>query len=534
MWYNIVIKSIVEVSILLLINGDIKSFNDKNYNWVKLENRRIKDLGHGETYEKYLVAQEEVIDLKGKSVFPGFFDSHVHLDETVINDMNIDFGKATDFDYIEKQLNEAKQKRPDKKLIMGFSLHYHTLKERRLPTRRELDKMCPEYPVWIASKDWHQSILNSKALELIKIPFNLNGLNIDENSIITGLLEHEANSYAKNRIMSLYTFEEKCEMIKKYVTEKVIPKGVTTIVAIESSLINHRDDYEKFLKFIKKLPIDIELYYNITDVDEVKARGMNRIGGDIGVDGSFTSRNAALFENYADTNSNGDLYFSQDELNNLVLECYRNSIQIGLHAVGDRAFEQVILAHEYAQGLCKTKNLRHRVEHAELLSDSQIKRTKALGLILSMQPSFETILGNQDGMFYSSYNELYEEALGERHLRTNMFRQIIDEGIMICGGSDSYLTPIDPLLGIHSAVNHPKKDYAITIDEAVRIFTINSAYAVNQEKDKGSIAIGKRADLVVLDKNMEQVQNSKIKDIAIDIVIKNGKAIYVRDGVELK
>lgn len=518
---------------MLLINGDIVSFNDKNFNWIRLENRRIKDAGYDKAYEKYIDEVENIIDLKGRTVVPGFFDSHVHLDETVINDMNIDFGKATDFDYIEKQLNEAKQKRPDKKIIMGFSLHYHTLQERRLPTRRELDKMCPEYPVWISSKDWHQSILNSKALELIKIPFNLNGLNIDDDGVITGLLEHEANAYAKNKIMSLYTFEEKCEMIKKYISEKVISKGVTTLVAIESSLINQREDYDKFLKFIKKLPVTIELYYSITDVDEIKARGMNRIGGDIGVDGSFTSRNAALFENYADVKSKGELYFSQEELNNLVLECYTNSLQIGLHAVGDRAFEQVLLAHEYAQGICKNYKLRHRVEHAELLSMEQIKRAKELGLILSMQPAFETILGNQDGQFYENHNELYEEALGMRHLETNMFRQIIDEGIIICGGSDSYLTPIDPILGIHSAVNHPKKSYAVSLNEALKIFTINSAYAVNQEKDRGSIAIGKRADLVILDKNITEITSKSIKDILVDITIKNGKVTYVRDGVEL-
>lgn len=519
---------------MILINGNIKNFSGKNYNWVKIENRRIKDLGYDAEYNKYDLKKETIIDLKGKYVLPGFFDSHVHLDETVINDTNIDFGKATDFKYIESQLNEAKQKKPDKKIIMGFSLHYHTLKERRLPTRRELDKMCPEYPVWIASKDWHQSILNSKALELIKIPFNLNGLNIDKEGIITGLLEHEANAYAKSRIMSLYTFDEKCELIKKYISEKVIKKGVTTLVAIESILINNRDDYEKFLKFIKKLPIDIELYYNVTDVDEIKSRGMNRIGGDIGVDGSFTSRNAALFDNYQDIDSNGELYFSQEELNNLVLECYKNSIQIGLHAVGDRAFEQVLLAHEYAQSICKVKNIRHRVEHAELLSYQQIKRTKNLGLILSMQPSFETILGNQEGLLYEGYNELYEEALGERHLSTNMFRQIIDEGIVVCGGSDSYLTPIDPMLGIHSAVNHPKKNHAIDKDEAVKLFTINSAYAVNQEKDRGSIALGKRADLIVLSENIEVSPSEKIKDILIDVTIKNGKIIYVRDGVELR
>lgn len=519
---------------MILINGNIKNFSGQDYQWVKLDNKKIHDMGYNQGYEKYLKDEVQIIDLNGRSVLPGFFDSHVHLDETVINDTNIDFGKAVNFKYIENKLKEAKRSRPDKKIIMGLSLHYHTLKEKRLPTRRELDKMCPEYPVWIASKDLQRSILNSKALELIKVPFNLNGIQIDENGVITGLLEHEANAYAKNKIMNLYTFEEKCDMIKKYISEKVVPKGVTTLVAIESNLINNRDDYEKFLKFIKRLPISIELYYSITDIDEIKERKMNRLGGDIGVDGSFSSRNAALFENYADVQSNGDLYFSQEELNNLVLDCYKNSLQIGLHAVGDRAYEQVLVAHEHAQAICGKSNLRHRVEHAELLSDTQIRRTKNLGLVLSMQPSFETILGNQEKEMYAKYNELYKEALGDRHMRTNMFREILDEGIVICAGSDSYLTPVDPLLGIYSAVNHPKEAHRVSLDEAIRMFTVDAAYAVNAEKEKGCVSEGKRADLVILSKNIENLDFKNIKDVSVDMTIKDGKIIYTRNGEDLK
>jgi len=518
---------------MILINGNIENFSGENYQWIKLDNKKIYDVGYNKEYEKYLGKDVKIVDLKGRSVLPGLFDSHVHLDETVINYTNIDFGKATNFEYIEAKLKEAKKKRPDKKIIMGLSLHYHTLKEKRLPTRRELDKMCPEYPVWIASKDMQRSILNSKALELIKVPFNLNGIQIDENEVITGLLEHEANAYAKNKIMNLYTFEEKCDMIKTYIAESVVNKGVTTLVAIESSLINNTEDYEKFLKFIKKLPVAVELYYSITDIDEVKERKMTRLGGDIGVDGSFTSRNAALFENYEDVQSKGDLYFSQEELNKLVLDCYQNSLQIGLHAVGDRAYEQVLVAHEYAQEICGKSNLRHRVEHAELLSDNQIKRTKALGLVLSMQPAFETILGNPEKQLYSKYNELYEEALGERHLRTNMFKEILDEGIVICAGSDSYLTPIDPILGIYSAANHPKEEHRVSLEQAIRMFTIDAAYGVNAEGEKGSITPGKKADLVILDRNMADMNIEDIKNLLVDFTIKDGKITYTRSGEDL-
>ena len=89
--------------------------------------------------------------------------------------------------------------------------------------------MCPNYPVWIASRDLQRSVVNSRALELIKVPFSLNGIQEDENGVITGILEHEANAYAKNKIMNLYTFEEKCSMIRDYINEKILSMGVTTV-----------------------------------------------------------------------------------------------------------------------------------------------------------------------------------------------------------------------------------------------------------------------------------------------------------------
>ena len=518
---------------MILINGNIINFSGENYSWIRTDGKKIAELGYGSGYERYAGSDEEIIDLRGRSLLPGFYDSHVHLDETVINENNIDFSEAVNFGYIEKKLRAMCDDRPDKKIIMGLSLHYHTLEERRLPTRRELDRMCPNYPVWIASRDLQRSVVNSRALELIKVPFSLNGIQEDEDGVITGILEHEANAYAKNKIMNLYTFEEKCSMIRDYINQKILPMGVTTVVAIETSLIREREDYQKFLKFIKKLPVNIELYYSITDTDEIKARKMKRMGGDIGVDGSFTSRNAALFENYEDVDGNGDLYFSQEELNRLVLECYEASLQIGLHAVGDRAFEQVLSAHEYAQAICPGTDLRHRVEHAELLSFDQIKRAKKLNLVLSMQPVFETLLGNTQKGLYEGCNELYVESLGERHLRTNMFRQILDEGIVICAGSDSALTPVNPLLGIYSAVNHPKKDHAVTLIEAIKMFTSSAAYATFSESERGSIARGKKADLTVLDKDIQKVKPESIKDISVDITIRDGKIVYSRKREEL-
>ncbi|MDF2677546.1 MAG: exoenzyme regulatory protein aepA, partial [Bacillota bacterium] len=255
-----------------------------------------------------------------------------------------------------------------------------------------------------------------------------------------------------------------------------------------------------------------------TDIAKIKSNGINRIGGDIYIDGSFTSMSAAISFNYKDTNKNGNLYFSQDEINEFVLECYKNNLDTAFHAVGDRAVEQVLNAHIYAQSILPNKKQRHRIEHVELTSPEQKKKARELGIIFSMQPAFEYYYGGSNGMYANRLNSNYK--------KTNEFRKIFDEGIIVCGGSDSDLTPIDPILGIHAAVNHPVIENSISVEEAIKMFTINAAYAVREENKKGSIEIGKIADLVILDKDIYKINTKSVITTQVIGTIKNGKFLY--------
>lgn len=497
----------------LFINGVIKNFSGENYNYIGIENGKICLLGRGEP--KNIVA-DEIYDLKGKYVLPGFFDSHVHLVVTAINEANIDLSTAKNFKDIERKIKSARNRKST--IITGLSMHYYAFEEKSLPTRKELDKMCSDRPVWLASKDWHVSVVNSKALEELKIPLSLEGIEFDENGVITGRLREEANAFAKKRVFDTYSFDSKCSLINYLVRDNIIKKGVTSLVAIDDSIIREADVFKKYQTFFKTLPIDIELYCNTTDVTLAVENGLNRIGGDILLDGSFTSRNAALMENFTDVATRGNLYFSQEEINLYIADCYKHNLQTGLHAVGDRAIEQALLAHEYASAIYPDKKLRHRIEHAELMSNAQMERAKKLELIFSMQPAFETAWGNENGM--------YIDALGKRASHTNEFRKILDMGIVICGGSDSILSPINPIWGIYSAVSHPHKEHRATVEEAIKMFTINAAYGVHKELEKGEIKEGLQADLVILDKNLELIEREAIKNVKILATIKDGQIIY--------
>lgn len=199
---------------------------------------------------------------------------------------------------------------------------------------------------------------------------------------------------------------------------------------------------------------------------------------------------------------------------------YKNHDIILLNiAIGDRAIEQVLDAYENALEIYGREDHRHRIEHFELATKEQIKRAAAMNLVISAQPTFEYFWGNEGGM--------YERRLGkEMASRTNNFRYILDSGIVLCGGSDSDINEINPLLAIHAAVNHPKKHHSIEPVEALGMFTVNSAFANFEEDIKGSLEKGKYGDFVVLDKDILTVDKDCIKDIVVESTYKEGNMVF--------
>jgi len=237
------------------------------------------------------------------------------------------------------------------------------------------------------------------------------------------------------------------------------------------------------------------------------------------VDGSIGSRTAAISVPYADdpndANNRGELYLSRDFLYDFAREAADNDMQLALHAIGDRAVKLVLDA--YAQVGDKAGDLRFRVEHAEIIDDKDIYRAADMGVILSMQPAFE--------YFWGGVGRMYQSRLGERYLVTNRLRPITDAGVTVAGGSDSNITPLDPLLGIHSAVNHPIPENAVDLETAIKMFTTDAAYACHQEGDKGRIAPGYRANLTILEENLFTVEPERIKDVKVVGVVVNNNYV---------
>ena len=190
---------------------------------------------------------------------------------------------------------------------------------------------------------------------------------------------------------------------------------------------------------------------------------------------------------------------------------------MAVHAIGDYCIDLVINAIEAALKSSPRIDHRHRIEHCELLSTDQIERINRLGIVASMQPNFA---GE-----WSGPDSLYETRLGKRRMRqNNPFRALLDEGVRVPFGSDGM--PFNPMYGIHSAVNHPIRNSRISVEEAVKGFTLDAAYSSFEENVKGSIEPGKLADITVLERDLNEVPIEEIKDVPIWMTMVSGEIVY--------
>jgi len=508
---------------LIVYNGTVLTIDDNNTicNWIAVSQGKIMDLGDDEGYKKYLKEANEVLNLNGKTVLPGFYDSHVHLVQTGLNMLDVDLSNVKNINELLGLIEKKAQNTPSGELIRGIGFDELRLEEQRMPTRYELDDCAPNNPVWINRVEYHTSVVNSLALHQLSLPYNLEGIVRDERNLPIGLLTGKASALVRNQIFNTIPDQTRLKGINEALN-KAVENGITTLNAMEGGFTFHDKDAELIFKNKEVFPIDVVLYYQTVNVEKILNKKLSRIGGCIFLDGSFGSRTAALTEPYSDDFSTGGvLYFSQEDLNEFVLNAHINRLQVTVHAIGTRAIEQILNAYEYAQSIYPREDHRHRIEHFELPREDHIERAAQLGLILCMQPAYEYFWGNPGGM--------YETRLGpERSRKTNPLKKILEKGITVTGGSDSDVTPMNPILGIHTAVNHPKEEYAVDIMQALKFYTINGAKAVFEEKQKGSIEVGKLGDLVILDQNPLNINKARIKDINVMATIKEGNILFMR------
>jgi len=477
------------------INGKVYTVNEKQplAEAVLIEGNKIKFVGTTEEVKKLLDASTEVIDLNGKLMLPGFIDDHVHFTSGGFYLQGIDLRPAkstTEFKEILKKYAEKNKG----KWITGGNWDHEAWEVKDLPTKEMIDEFTKNTPVFIDRFDGHMALANSYALKFAKItkdtPSPEGGLIVKDPKTgePTGILKDNAMGF----IYSIIPQSTKEQTYKAAVTalNHVKELGVTSVQDIT---------YSQDLAIYKKLEKEGKL--------------------------------AWFFEPYnQDTTTSGlamDIV-TNGSLREWSIDADRNGLQLCTHAIGDKANNYMLNLYQEIIDKNPKWDRRFRIEHAQHVRFEDIPRFAELGVIASVQP-YHAI---DDGVWA-------EKRIGPKRIKyTYPFRTFLDNKVMLCFGTDWTVAPVNPLLGIYAAVTRRTLDdknpdgwipeQKITVEEAIRAYTVNNAYAAFEEKYKGSIEAGKLADLVVLNEDILTIDPVKIKDVKVDMTVFDGKVIYKR------
>ena len=502
---------------LALINLDVVTMDERRprAQAVLLAKGRIALVG---STDEVLAAREggEVLDLRGRALLPGFIDTHVHLMATGIEGVGL---RLQDCRSLAEVMNLVRRAAEGQAVVRALGLDPARLAEQRYPTRAELDEAVSQVPVYLIRRDMHSAVLNSRALALVAAAETKEGWERDPaTGESTGLLRADAWYRASPILFSLID-EATWQQALAAACRQALSVGATTVHALEGGFTSGDVDLGSLSELLERPAAGrpkVVFWWQTKDVARVKARGLPRIGGCILVDGSFGSHTAALAEPYADRpDRRGELYHTDEELAAFVGEAHAAGLQIALHAIGDRAIGQALRAYEMALTEHPRPDHRHRLEHFMLPTDEQMATAARLGVHIAVQPTFCHQWGGRGGMYW-------QRVGNDRYARFYPLRAMLARGLKLGGGSDSTVTPLNPLLGIHAAVNRAEAEQRLQPGEALRLFTLDAAHLAFEENETGSIAPGKAADLVVLGANPLAVPPGEIADIPVEMTFVDG------------
>ena len=523
---------------VLLTNGKIWT-GDPARPWaeaIRIEGNRIAAVGSNSEIGN----SGSIIDLKGRLAVPGFVDDHTHFIDGGFELSRVQLRDAATPQEFARRIGEYAKRIGPGKWIVGGEWDHTIWNPPSLPTRQLIDAVTPQNPVFVSRLDGHMALANSLALKMAKVtrdtPDPAGGTIVrDVNGEPAGVLKDAAQSFVDSVIPSAST-DERVAAAKAGLAEAA-RFGVTAFVDMSSG--EAYEDFRAYQRLEKGggLTARVYLYTPILEYRRLVAASVEkafgsdrlRIGGLKGfADGSLGSSTAAMFEPFNDDPRNRGLTMAamtDGRMKSAVTDADAHNLQVAIHAIGDRANDDVLKIYE---SIAKTRERRFRIEHAQHLNPELIKRFAGDRVIASMQP-YHAI---DDGRWA-------EAKIGRERARwTYAFRSLIDAGAIVTFGSDWTVAPLNPILGIYAAVTRRTLDgknpngwipeQKITVEEALRCYTANNAYAVFRENEIGKIAPGMFADIAVLSDDLFAIPPEKIESVKVDITIFDGRVIFER------
>lgn len=500
-----------------------------------IRNGIITALGSDEEVLSLRETGTELIDLKGSFMVPGFVDSHLHFLFYAQEKSCVDLSQTSDF---EEAARLCRQQIPSAeesgKWIYAVGFNQDNWKEKRLPTRADLDEISDKVPVVMRRACHHIMIGNSRALELAGL----------EAEAPDGMIrELQQNKVAD--AMPLPCDEELKQLIS-LAAKDAAAKGITQV---------HTDDFavfpgdpgERIIKIYREMAeadrLDVRIYEqcNLPSMEQLKAflaQG-HRTGQGCGffktgplkllTDGSLGAHTAAMIQPYRnDPKVRGILNYEDEELFELVREAHDNDMQIAIHCIGDDALRQAVTAVSRAHFANPKKDMRHGIIHCQIMSRQQQDWFRKLNLLAYIQP-----------VFLRSDMYIADGCVGEELAESSYnWRRFADLGVHQSGGSDCPVEPFDILPNLEYAVTRRNpdtgkvwyKENGLTLAEALRVFTYEGAYASFDEQVRGSVTVGKEADLTVIDRNLFEIPAEEIHNAKVILTMTGGRITF-REGM---
>ena len=528
---------------VVLINSTIYTLNDSapNAQAVAFLGDTLVFVGSNALSKEYQCNDAKVIDLKGSYVYPGFVDSHAHLKgighrENSLNLQGIDSLKEmlTTVEIFSNGIQPGEW-------VVGRGWIEKVWPEKRFPTRYELDRFSSDKPVILERADGHAVVVNSLALELAGISSESNDphggrIEKDKNGEPTGMLIDKATSLVEKLIPKTTKQEDKRDLkagidsnVSLGWTQVQIAGGTFSDIEILEEIKKEGNLLQRVYFAVsagKPAETLLKLGPKLDPENMLTVRGIK-----LYADGALGSRGAALLEKYEDQDTTGLLIFTKEETLPVLEEALKKGIQIQTHAIGDKGNRITLDWYQEAFNSIvdeerKVIDPRWRIEHSQIITKEDQIRFRDMEIIASMQPSHAI------GDLHFAPSRLGMQRVGNGYV----WRNLIDLGVVVAGGSDAPVEIGDPRIEFYAAVARKDLDgfydkgwhleQAVTREEALKMFTIWPAFAAFQEDVNGTIEVGKLADLTIFSKDIMKVPEEEILQAQVVMTIVNGKIVF--------
>jgi predicted amidohydrolase YtcJ len=539
----------------VLLHGRIYTVDSKDP-WAEalaIRDGKIVAVGSDSEVTRLRGTSTKIINAKGRLVLPGFTDCHVHFMEGSLLLQQIFLNGAQTVSEIQSRVKAYAAAHPKEPWLLGRGWNYPVFAPSGMPDKKYLDEIVPDRPVYLDGFDGHTWWANSKALEVAHVtkdtpdPPGGSFVRDPKTGEPTGAIKEDAADAIMRRAMPEPSHEQKLKILMagiELANQLGVTRvhGLTEIDALRDDL--HNVDVIQELQGQGKLTLRFYLAYRVDppEVSEQQLREIvearNRYHDDwisagavkFFMDGVIETHTAAMLAPYSDDPSlSGQLFWDTEKYNKAVAELDRRGIQVFTHAIGDRAIRSALDAYENAAAVNGTKDARHRIEHIEDVSADDIPRFGKLGVIASMQPLHA--YPDDDTL------KAWAPNVGpERAQRAWAWHSIQAAGGVLAFGSDWPVVTLSPWEGLQNAVTRqttegePKGGWIpserVSLEEAIKGYTLNAAFAGRREKTEGSLEIGKVADLIVVSQDVFKIDPLKIGETKVLLTLVGGRLAF--------